>query len=136
MIYAFIAILVVIVGLALFYVIFSSVKKPKGEKVLGTNGVLKNKKQIENMVANVESIIVYANGNDELCRSLVEVKDNIRFFNPTTDDKVLLVDSKLANRLDDLKILTAKDNTQETCFRVLEEIEAYIVQRKKDEQAG
>ena len=97
--------------------------------------MLKNKKSIEKMVANVESIIVYANGNDELCRRLVEVKDNIRFFNPTTDQKVLAVDAKLANKLDDLKILVAKDNTQETCFRMLEEVEAYIVQRKKEEQA-
>lgn len=86
------------------------------------------------MVANVESILVYANGNDTLCRRLVEVKENIRFFNPTTNQKVLLVDTKIANKLDDLKILVAKDNTQETCFRVLEEVEAYIVQRKKDER--
>ena len=133
--YLYGSILVVIVGVALFYVIREVLKKSKDGANIGAKGVLKNKKQIENMVANVESIIVYANGNDELCRRLVEVKDNIRFFNPTTDEKVLLVDSKLANRLDDLKIMTAKDNTQETCFRVLEEIEAYIVQRKKDEQS-
>ena len=61
------------------------------------------------------------------------MKDNIRFFNPTTNDRVLLVDSKLSNKLDDLKIATAKDNTQETCMRLLEEIETYIVQRKKEE---
>ena len=83
----------------------------------------------------MESILVYANGNDTLCNRLVEVKDNIRFFNPTTNSKVLLIDNKIANKLDDLKIMVAKDNTQETCFRVLEEIEAYIVQRKKEEQA-
>lgn len=134
MIWFYVIVLLAIVALAVFYVVREYVHK--GEKESGSRGILKNKKQIENMVANVESIIVYANGNDALCRRLVEVKDNIRFFNPTTDDKVLLVDSKLANRLDDLKIMTAKDNTQETCFRVLEEIEAYIVQRKKDEQAG
>ena len=136
MIYFYIFILVAIVGLAVFFVVREQLKKPSGEKLFGTNAVLKNKRQIESMVANVESIIVYANGNDELCRRLVEVKDNIRFFNPSTNDKVLLVDSKLANRLDDLKLLVAKDNTQETCFRVLEEIEAYIVQRKKEEQSA
>ena len=135
MIYLYVVILIVIVGLAVFYIVWESVKNKKSEKTVGTPGILKNKKQIESMVSNVESIIVYANGNDELCRRLVEVKDNIRFFNPTTNEKVLLVDSKLANRLDDLKIMTAKDNTQETCFRVLEEIEAYIVQRKKDEKS-
>lgn len=133
MIAFYIIVMIAIVGFAVFYIVREYVKKPREEKLGGTKGILKNKKQIENMVANVESIIVYANGNDTLCRRLVEVKDNIRFFNPTTDQKVLLVDNKLANRLDDLKIMVAKDNTQETCFRVLEEIEAYIVQRKKDE---
>ncbi len=107
-------------------------KHAKGEDV-GSRGVLKNKKTIENMVANVESILVYANGNDELCNRLVEVKDNIKFFNPTTNSRAQEVDTKLAARLDDLKIATAKDNTQETCLRLLEEVEAYIVQRKKEE---
>ncbi len=130
----YVIIIVAIVGFAVFYLVREYIKKPKDEANVGSRGIMKNKKSIENMVANVESIIVYANGNDVLCRRLVEVKDNIRFFNPTTNDKVLLVDNKIANRLDDLKIMVAKDNTQETCFRVLEEIEAYIVQRKKEEQ--
>lgn len=134
MIAVYIIILLIIVGLAVFYVVREYIKKPRDEARGGTRGVVKNKKQIESMVANVESVIVYANGNDDLCRRLVEIKDNIRFFNPTTNEKVLLVDNKIANRLDDLKIMVAKDNTQETCFRVLEEIEAYIIQRRKDEQ--
>ncbi len=129
----YIIVLVIIVGLAVFYITREYYIKPKQEKNGGSKGVLKNKKEIENMVANVESIIVYANGNDELCRRLVEVKDNIRFFNPTTNEKVLMVDSKISSKLDDLKLATAKDNTQETCFRLLEEVEAYIVQRKKEE---
>lgn len=136
MVYLYVAVLVVIIGLAVFYICKEYIKKPKDKEKDGSRGVLKNKKAIENMVANIESIIIYANGNDVLCRRLVEVKDNVKFFNPTTNQKVLLVDSKIANRLDDLKILVAKDNTQDTCFRVLEEIEAYIVQRKKEEQNG
>lgn len=128
----YIIVMVAILGLAIFFICKEYIKKPSQEDV-GSRGILKNKKSIEGMVANVESIIVYANGNDQLCNRLVEVKDNIRFFNPTTNAKVLLTDQKIANRLDDLKILVAKDNTQETCFRVLEEVEAYIVQRKKDE---
>lgn len=126
-------VLLIVVGLAVFYICKEYIKKPKDDE--GSRGVMKNKKSIENMVSNVESILVYANGNDVLCRRLVEVKDNIRFFNPTTSSKVLLVDTKIANKLDDLKIVTAKDNSQETCFRILEEVEAYIVQRKKDEKA-
>ncbi len=133
MIALYIIILLAIIGFAVFYICKEYIKKPDAQEG-GSRGVLKNKKSIENMVANVESILVYANGNDALCRRLVEVKDNIRFFNPTTNQKVLLVDTKIANKLDDLKILVAKDNTQETCFRVLEEVEAYIVQRKKDER--
>lgn len=133
MIALYIIIILAVVGLAVFFVVREYVIKPKQEKQGGSNAIVKNKKQIENMVANVESIIVYANGNDALCRRLVEVKDNIRFFNPTTNQKALLVDSKLSARLDDLKLVTSKDNTQETCFRLLEEIEAYIVQRRKEE---
>lgn len=127
----YIIVLLAIVGFATYYICKEYIKKP--DKQEGSRGIVKNKKSIENMVANVESILVYANGNDALCNRLVEVKDNIRFFNPTTNQKVLLVDSKIANKLDDLKILVAKDNTQETCFRVLEEVEAFIVQRKKEE---
>lgn len=126
--------ILLILGFAVFYICKEYIKKPKEDKQVGSRGIIKNKKSIESMVTNVESILVYADGNNELCNRLVEVKDNIRFFNPTTDSKVLAVDAKIANKLDDLKILTAKDNTQETCFRVLEEIEAYIVQRKRDEQ--
>ncbi len=133
MLVLYIVILLLVIGFAIFYISREYIKKPLDEKRGGSQGILKNKKAIENMVANVESIIVYANGNDALCRRLVEVKDNIRFFNPTTNNKVLLTDSKIANKLDDLKLAVAKDNTQETCFRLLEEVEAYIVQRKKDE---
>lgn len=131
---ALIVIIVLMVGFAIFYICKEYIKNPKRNEEKNF-GVLKNKKQIQNMVANVESILIYANGNDLLCNRLVEVKENIRFFNPTNNNKILLIDTKLANKLDDLKILVAKDNTQETCFRVLEEIEAYIVQRKKEEQA-
>ncbi len=134
-----IVILILILGVSAFYIwkeYFYKGDRKKGEKLdIGGRGVMKNKKAIESMVANVESIIVYANGNDTLCNRLVEVKDNIRFFNPTTNQKALAVDAKLSAKLDDLKIAVAKDNTQETCFRLLEEVEAYIVQRKKEEQA-
>ena len=129
----YVIVILAILGLSAFFMFKEYHHKSKNGEDVGSRGVLKNKKTIENMVANVESIIVYANGNDELCNRLVEVKDNIRFFNPTTNQKAQAVDAKLASRLDDLKIATAKDNTQETCFRLLEEVEAYIVQRKKEE---
>ena len=128
----YVIIILLIVGFAAYF-IYREYRPSKKDDEIGSRGVLKNKKVIESMVANVESIIVYANGNDALCNRLVEVKDNIRFFNPTTNARVKAVDTKLASRLDDLKIATAKDNTQETCFRLLEEVEAYIVQRKKEE---
>lgn len=133
MIAFYIIVLVAICALAVFFLWREYGKKGDKTKKIGSRGVLKNKKQIENMVANVESIIVYANGNDALCRRLVEAKDSIRFFNPTTNDRCLEVDRKLASKLDDLKICVAKDNTQETAFRLLEEVEGYIVQRKKEE---
>ena len=73
-------------------------------------------------------------GEEKILERLQRAKEEIKFFNPTSAKNVEIVDQKLANRIDDLKILTAKDNTQETCFRVLEEIEAYIIQRKKEQQ--
>lgn len=133
MIWFLIIVLIAIVALAAYFIAREYLPKKNKDESGGSRGILKNKKQIENMVANVESIIVYADGNDSLCNRLVEVKENIRFFNPTTNARALATDAKLASRLDDLKIATAKDNTQETCFRLLEEVEAYIVQRKKDE---
>ena len=140
MIAVYIIILVAVLGLAGFFIWREYGKRPSkggdgGKEDVGSRGVIKNKKSIENMVANVESIIIYADGNDALCRRLVEIKDDIRFFNPTTNQKVLAVDAKLSNKLDDLKIGVAKDNTQEVCMRMLEEVEAFIVQRKKEEQA-
>ena len=140
MIAVYIIILVAVLGLAGFFIWREYGKRPRkggdgGKEDVGSRGVIKNKKSIENMVANVESIIIYADGNDALCRRLVEIKDDIRFFNPTTNQKVLAVDAKLSNKLDDLKIVVAKDNTQEVCMRMLEEVEAFIVQRKKEEQA-
>lgn len=128
-----IIIMLAILATAIIFIYKEYSPKKKDEEV-GSRGVLKNKKTIERMVANVESVIIFANGNDTLCNRLVEVKENIRFFNPTTNPKAQAIDLKLSNRLDDLKIATAKDNTQETCFRLLEEVEAYIVQRKKEEQ--
>ena len=138
MVALYIIILILIVGFAIFYIVKEYVNKPSEKKEIGvlpsSKKILNNKKDIANMVANVESILIYADGNDVLCRRLVEVKENIKFFNPSANDKVLVIDTKIANKLDDLKILVAKDNSQETCFRVLEEVEAYIVQRKKEEQ--
>lgn len=133
MVALYVIVLLAVIGIAVFFVCKEYIK-PKKESD-GSRAILKNKKMIEDMVANVESIIVYASGNDQLCRRLVEVKDSIKFFNPTTNAKALAVDGKLANKLDDLKILVAKDNTADTCNMMLEEVEAYIVQRKKEEQA-
>ncbi len=128
----YIVLLVAILGVATFFICKEYIKKGD-KKNEGSRGIIKNKKTIENMVANVESIIVYADGNDVLCHRLVELKDNIRFFNPNTNSRVAVVDTKIANKLDDLKIVVAKDNTQETCFRLLEEVEAYVLERKKEE---
>ena len=102
----YVIIILAILGFAIYYICKEYIK-PKDNEDEGSRGIVKNKKFIEKMVANVESILVYANGNDTLCNRLVEVKENIRFFNPTKNEKVLLVDNKIANKLDDLKILVA-----------------------------
>ncbi|MGN1201589.1 MAG: hypothetical protein ACI4R8_05005 [Candidatus Caccovivens sp.] len=133
MLFVYIIIMIAILGVAIFFICKEYIKKDDSANE-GSRGIIKNKKTIENMVANVESIIVYADGNDVLCHRLVELKDDIRFFNPSTNSRVAIVDTKIANKLDDLKIMVAKDNTQETCFRLLEEVEAYVLERKKEEK--
>ena len=77
-------------------------------------------------------MIVLADGNDRLCNKLVELKDEIRFLNPSKNPKVKQIDEKIANKLDDIKIEISKDKEAETIFRLIEEVEGFIAQRIKE----
>ena len=64
------------------------------ENEKGKPAVLINKRQIERSVQNIESMIVLADGNDTLTNKLVELKDEIRFLNPSKNHKVKDIDEK------------------------------------------
>ena len=101
----------------------------------GKPAVLINKRQIERSVQNIESMIVLADGNDTLTNKLVELKDEIRFLNPSKNHKVKDIDEKIANKLDDIKIEISKDVNSEVIFRMIEEVEGFLAQRTKEMEA-
>ncbi len=129
----YIIVCVAIVGVSIYFLVreIRSSKKEGGEGKEGRS-VLTNKRQIERSVQNIESMIVLADGNDTLTNKLVELKDEIRFLNPSKNPKVKAVDEKIANKLDDIKIEISKDKDSEAIFRMIEEVEGYLSQRTKE----
>lgn len=105
------------------------------ENEKGKPAVIINKRQIERSVQNIESMIVLADGNDTLTNKLVELKDEIRFLNPSKNHKVKDIDEKIANKLDDIKIEISKDVNSEVIFRMIEEVEGFLAQRTKEMEA-
>lgn len=127
----YIIIIVAVVAVSIYFLV-KELRKPKEEAKNESAGVLVNKRQIEKSVQNIESMIVLADGNDRLCNKLVELKDEIRFLNPSKNPKVKQIDEKIANKLDDIKIEISKDKEAETIFRMIEEVEGFIAQRIKE----
>lgn len=124
----YIILAVIIVGLSVFFLV-REVKSPTKKE---SYTVITNKRQIEKNVQNIESMIKLADGNDNLCNKLVELKDEIRFLNPTKNPKVKVIDEKISSRLDDMKIEITKDVNAETIWRMMEEVEGFIAQRIKE----
>ena len=124
----YIILAVIIVGLSVFFLV-REVKSPTKKE---SYTVITNKRQIEKNVQNIESMIKLADGNDNLCNKLVELKDEIRFLNPTKNPKVKAIDEKISSRLDDMKIEITKDVNAETIWRMMEEVEGFIAQRIKE----
>lgn len=127
----YIIIIVAVIAVSIYFLV-KELRKPKEEAKKESEGVLVNKRQIEKSVQNIESMIVLADGNDRLCNKLVELKDEIRFLNPSKNPKVKQIDEKIANKLDDVKIEISKDKEAETIFRMIEEVEGFIAQRIKE----
>ncbi len=127
----YIIIIVAVIAVSIYFLV-KELRKPKEEAKNESAGVLVNKRQIEKSVQNIESMIVLADGNDRLCNKLVELKDEIRFLNPSKNPKVKQIDEKIANKLDDIKIEISKDKEAETIFRMIEEVEGFIAQRIKE----
>lgn len=132
--YFYIIVAVALVGVAIFFM-YRELRHPGGKKEKMSNAVLKNKRLIERSANNLESMIVLAEGNDTLVAKLTQLKDTIKFLNPSKSDKVMLVDTKIANKLDDIKIEISKDTQAETILRMIEEVEGFLAQRSKEEGA-
>ena len=130
MLYVYIAIAVIVVGLAIFFII-REVKYPKKKMAEGSE-VVESKRRIEKAVQNLEAMTELVKTNDKLKNKLLSLKEIIKFLNPSKSEKVKVVDEKLLARLDDLKIEISKDENSETIYRMIEEVEGYIAQRTKE----
>ncbi len=136
MVAVYIIVCVAVVAVSLYFLI-REVKASKNESGEGKESqtVILNKRQIERSVQNIESMIVLADGNDTLTNKLVELKDEIRFLNPSKNPKVKAADEKIANKLDDIKIEISKDKDSEAILRMIEEVEGFLSQRTKEMEA-
>ena len=130
MLYVYIAIAVIVVGLAILFII-REVKYPKKKMTEGSE-VVDSKRRIEKAVQNLEAMTELVKTNDKLKNKLLSLKEIIKFLNPSKSEKVKVVDEKLLARLDDLKIEISKDENSETIYRMIEEVEGYIAQRTKE----
>lgn len=130
MLYVYIAIAVIVVGLAIFFII-REVKYPKKKMTEGSE-VVDSKRRIEKAVQNLEAMTELVKTNDKLKIKLLSLKEIIKFLNPSKSEKVKVIDEKLLARLDDLKIEISKDENSETIYRMIEEVEGYIAQRTKE----
>lgn len=130
MMYVYIAIAVIIVGLAIFFLV-RELKYPKKKMTEGSD-VVESKRRIEKAVQNLESIASLVKTNEKLKNKLSSLKEIIRFLNPVKNEKIKVIDEKILARLDDMKIEISKDENSETIWRMIEEVEGYIAQRTKE----
>ncbi len=130
MMYVYIAIAVIIVGLAIFFLV-RELKYPKKKMTEGSD-VVESKRRIEKAVQNLESMASLVKTNEKLKNKLSSLKEIIRFLNPVKNEKIKVIDEKILARLDDMKIEISKDENSETIWRMIEEVEGYIAQRTKE----
>lgn len=130
MMYVYIAIAVIIVGLTIFFLV-RELKYPKKKMTEGSD-VVESKRRIEKAVQNLESMASLVKTNEKLKNKLSSLKEIIRFLNPVKNEKIKVIDEKILARLDDMKIEISKDENSETIWRMIEEVEGYIAQRTKE----
>lgn len=130
MMYVYIAIAVIIVGLAIFFLV-RELKYPKKKMTEGSD-VVESKRRIEKAVQNLESMASLVKTNEKLKNKLTSLKEIVRFLNPVKNEKIKVIDEKILARLDDMKIEISKDENSETIWRMIEEVEGYIAQRTKE----
>ena len=66
--------------------------------------LLINKHDIEDMTAQVEVLLSLSRDNVELADILAEIKEKIKYFNPTMNKDALDFDKKISNKIGDMKI--------------------------------
>ncbi len=130
MLYVYIALAVIIVGISIFFLV-KEVRNPK-KKMTEGGDVVESKRRIEKAVQNIESMLELIKSNDKLKTKLASLREIIRFLNPVKNEKVKVIDEKMLARLDDMKIEISKDENSETIWRMIEEVEGYIAQRTKE----
>ena len=130
MLYVYIAIAVIIIGLAIFFLV-RELKYPKKKMTEGSD-VVESKRRIEKAVQNLESMASLVKTNEKLKNKLTSLKEIVRFLNPVKNEKIKVIDEKILARLDDMKIELSKDENSETIWRMIEEVEGYIAQRTKE----
>ncbi len=130
MLYVYIALAVIIVGISIFFLV-KEVRNPK-KKMTEGGDVVESKRRIEKAVQNIESMEELVKTNDKLKTKLASLREIIRFLNPVKNEKVKVIDEKMLARLDDMKIEISKDENSETIWRMIEEVEGYIAQRTKE----
>ncbi len=130
MLYVYIALAVIIVGISIFFLV-KEVRNPK-KKMTEGGDVVESKRRIEKAVQNIESMEELVKTNDKLKTKLASLREIIRFLNPVKNEKVKVIDEKMLARLDDMKIEISKDENSETIWRMVEEVEGYIAQRTKE----
>ena len=91
-------------------------RKKKSER----EQLLENKHNIEDMASSVDVLMSIGKDSEELCKILEEVKDKIKYFNPSMNDDVLALDKKIGNALGDLKIEINKAKSKEDFTKAIE----------------
>lgn len=85
---------------------------------------------------SIASLIVLAEGNDELIKELQKLQEKLKYLTPTSDSKISDFDKKIKNTLQDLKVVlikTANSEQNQKINMMLSDIKLLIADRKAKE---
>ena len=91
-------------------------KKKKSER----EQLLENKNAIADMASSIDVLLSIGAESSELCEILKDLQDKIKYFNPSVNEDVLLLDKKISNVLGDLKIEINKAKSKEDYSKAIE----------------
>lgn len=122
-------IFVVVCSLGFVFYFFQMKKEDK------VDDIEVSKTRLDDMVASFDILIELSKDNEKLKDRLEDVQDKIRYSIPSANKKMILKDTRIVDRIGDLKILLARAKTKGTyfgCERALTEIELLIVERNSE----